>query len=115
MESSSNFIATENDSPKPATATNTRKTKAKTKTKAKSKKTKLAAVSSGDQTTTREGLNGPDPMLMKKQSTIWNSLMDRYFRLEIDGWDKLPAEPCLLIGVHSGGPLTMDAWTLVLA
>ena len=63
----------------------------------------------------REGLNGPDPTLMKKQSGIWNQLMDRYFRLEIDGFDKLPEEPCLLIGVHSGGPLTMDAWTVVMA
>jgi len=64
---------------------------------------------------TREGLTGPDPKLMKKQSGIWNQLMDRYFRLEIDGFDKLPEEPCLLIGVHSGGPLTMDAWTVVMA
>ncbi len=63
----------------------------------------------------REGLNGPDPKLMERQSGIWNTLMDRYFRLEIDGFDKLPDEPVLLIGVHSGGPLTMDAWTLVTA
>ena len=64
---------------------------------------------------TRESLNGPDPKLMEKQSGIWNQLMDRYFRLEIGGFDKLPEEPCLLIGVHSGGPLTMDAWTVVMA
>jgi 1-acyl-sn-glycerol-3-phosphate acyltransferase len=63
----------------------------------------------------REGLNGPDPKLMKKQGGIWNTIMNRYFRLEIDGWDSLPDEPCLLIGVHSGGPLTMDAWTVILA
>lgn len=65
--------------------------------------------------TPREGLNGPDPVLMKKQSGIWNLLMDYYFRLEIKGWEKLPKEPALLIGVHSGGPLTMDAWTVALA
>ena len=63
----------------------------------------------------KEGLNGPDPSLMKRQSGIWNTLMDRYFRLDIDGFDKLPDEPCLLIGVHSGGPLTMDAWTVIMA
>ncbi len=63
----------------------------------------------------REGLDGPDPALMKAQAPIWNVLMDRYFRLEIDGWDHLPNEPSLLIGVHSGGPLTMDAWTVALA
>jgi 1-acyl-sn-glycerol-3-phosphate acyltransferase len=63
----------------------------------------------------REGLNGPDPALMKAQSGVWNLLMNYYFRLEIDGWDKLPNRPVLLIGVHSGGPLTMDAWTVALA
>ncbi|HEX5277868.1 MAG TPA: lysophospholipid acyltransferase family protein, partial [Fluviicoccus sp.] len=59
-----------------------------------------------------EGLNGPDPRLMKTQRSFVDFLLDRYFRLELDGWDKLPAEPALLIGVHSGGPLTMDAWTI---
>ncbi len=63
----------------------------------------------------RQGLNGPDPQLMQKQSGIWNALMDRYFRLEFDGFENLSDEPCLLIGVHSGGPLTMDAWTVIMA
>ena len=63
----------------------------------------------------REGLNGPNPELMKKQAGIWDTLMDRYFRLEIDGWERLPKEPVLLIGVHSGGSLTMDAWTVIMA
>lgn len=62
-----------------------------------------------------ECLNGPDAALMKKQSGFVNRLMDLYFRLEIDGWDKLPAQPALLIGAHSGGPLTMDAWTIAYA
>jgi 1-acyl-sn-glycerol-3-phosphate acyltransferase len=59
-----------------------------------------------------EGLNGPDPRLMQTQRGFTDFLLDRYFRLELDGWDNLPAEPALLIGVHSGGPLTMDAWTI---
>lgn len=59
-----------------------------------------------------EGLHGPDPTLMRRQSGFTDFLLDRYFRLEIDGWERLPAEPALLIGVHSGGPLTMDAWTV---
>jgi 1-acyl-sn-glycerol-3-phosphate acyltransferase len=63
----------------------------------------------------RQGLNGPDPKLMERQSGIWNFLMDRYFRLEMEGFESLPDEPCLLIGVHSGGPLTMDAWTVGMA
>jgi len=63
----------------------------------------------------REGLDGPDPALLKAQAPIWNVLMDRYFRLEIDGWEHIPDDPSLVIGVHSGGPLTMDAWTVALA
>jgi 1-acyl-sn-glycerol-3-phosphate acyltransferase len=63
----------------------------------------------------REGLDGPDPALLKAQAPIWNVLMDRYFRLEIDGWENIPDDPSLVIGVHSGGPLTMDAWTVALA
>lgn len=72
---------------------------------------KAAAEPSGSEL--REGLHGPDPAAMERQSGIWNSLMDHYFRLEVDGWEKIPDEPVLLIGVHSGGPLTMDAWTMV--
>jgi 1-acyl-sn-glycerol-3-phosphate acyltransferase len=52
---------------------------------------------------------------MRAQAPLWNTLMDYYFRLEIDGWDKIPDDPSLLIGIHSGGPLTMDAWTVALA
>jgi 1-acyl-sn-glycerol-3-phosphate acyltransferase len=47
------------------------------------------------------------------QNPIWNLLCDHYFRLEIDGWHRIPDETSLLIGIHSGGSLTMDAWTLV--
>ncbi len=61
----------------------------------------------------REGINGPDPRLMRAQAGLWNLLVDYYFRLEIEGWERLPARPTLLVGVHSGGALTMDAWTLV--
>lgn len=62
-----------------------------------------------------EGLHGPDPVLMKKQAGFVNRLMDFYFRLEISGWENLPQQPALLIGGHSGGPLTMDAWTIAYA
>lgn len=47
------------------------------------------------------------------QKPVWDLLCDHYFRLEIDGWHRLPDEPSLLIGIHGGGSLTMDAWTLV--
>jgi 1-acyl-sn-glycerol-3-phosphate acyltransferase len=54
----------------------------------------------------------PDPRLMRLQMPFWNLVMDHYFRMEIEGWHRLPDEPALLIGVHSGGSLTMDAWTI---
>jgi 1-acyl-sn-glycerol-3-phosphate acyltransferase len=57
-------------------------------------------------------VEGPNPTLMRLQMPVWNFLMDHYFRMEMDGWHRLPAGPSLLVGVHSGGSLTMDAWTL---
>jgi len=56
----------------------------------------------------------PNETFMKYvQNPVWNFLCDHYFRLEINGWHRIPDEPSLLIGIHSGGSLTMDAWTLV--
>jgi 1-acyl-sn-glycerol-3-phosphate acyltransferase len=58
--------------------------------------------------------DGPNPTFLRVfQRPVWDFLSDYYFRLEIDGWDRLPDEPSLLVGIHSGGSLTMDAWTLV--
>ena len=57
-------------------------------------------------------VDGPNHRFMQLQAPLWNLLEDAYFRLEMSGWERLPAEPSLLIGVHSGGSLTMDAWTL---
>jgi len=59
-------------------------------------------------------VEGPDQRFMHAQKHAWNALCDHYFRVEIDGWHRLPDEPSLLIGNHSGGSLTMDAWTFVL-
>jgi 1-acyl-sn-glycerol-3-phosphate acyltransferase len=57
---------------------------------------------------------GPNETLMRLfQKPVWDFLCDHYFRLEMDGWHRIPDEPSLLIGIHSGGALTMDAWTLV--
>jgi 1-acyl-sn-glycerol-3-phosphate acyltransferase len=70
----------------------------------------LVAGRAGDS----EPLRGPNQTFMRYvQNPIWNFLCDHYFRLEIDGWHRIPDEPSLLIGIHSGGALTMDAWTLV--
>lgn len=58
--------------------------------------------------------DGPSQAFMETfQSPVMNFLNDHYFRLEIDGWHRIPDDPSLLIGIHSGGSLTMDAWTLV--
>ncbi len=59
-------------------------------------------------------VNTPNPTFMRYvQSPVWDFLCDHYFRLEIEGWHRIPDATSLVIGVHSGGALTMDAWTLV--
>jgi 1-acyl-sn-glycerol-3-phosphate acyltransferase len=60
-----------------------------------------------------DSLSGPDRRLWKVQKPFWSLVNDHYFRLDTDGWHRLPEAPALLIGVHSGGALTMDAWTFV--
>jgi 1-acyl-sn-glycerol-3-phosphate acyltransferase len=62
---------------------------------------------------TESALWGPDERLMALQGPVWKLLADRYFRVETGGWDLLPDEPTLLVGNHSGGSLTIDAWTFV--
>jgi 1-acyl-sn-glycerol-3-phosphate acyltransferase len=57
-------------------------------------------------------LKGPDWGFMEAQKYFWNPLMDYWFRMELEGWDKLPPPPALLIGIHSGAPLPWDAWTV---
>ena len=64
-------------------------------------------------TATEHALEGPNQTLLRAQRPAWDALCKYYFRLETSGWDRLPEETSLLIGVHSGGALTMDAWTLV--
>jgi 1-acyl-sn-glycerol-3-phosphate acyltransferase len=57
-------------------------------------------------------LDGPDWGFIERQKYFWNPLMDYYFRMEIEGWERLPAPPALLIGIHSGAPFVWDAWTI---
>jgi 1-acyl-sn-glycerol-3-phosphate acyltransferase len=49
---------------------------------------------------------------MERQKYFWNLLMDYWFRMEVEGWERLPDPPALLIGIHSGAPLVWDAWTV---
>ena len=62
---------------------------------------------------TEHALEGPNQRLMRAQKPLWDGLCKYYFRLETSGWERLPEETSLLIGNHSGGSLTMDAWTFV--
>src|SRR6186997_580881 len=62
---------------------------------------------------TEHALDGPYQTLMRAQKPVWDALCKYYFRLETSGWERLPEETSLLIGNHSGGSLTMDAWTFV--
>ena len=55
----------------------------------------------------------PNELVMKLQQPLVDLLEKYYFRVEVEGWEKVPDETCLVIGVHSGGALTMDAWSLV--
>jgi 1-acyl-sn-glycerol-3-phosphate acyltransferase len=57
-------------------------------------------------------LDGPDWSFVERQKYLWNPLMDYWFRMEIDGWEKLPDPPALLVGIHSGAPFVWDAWTV---
>jgi len=64
-------------------------------------------------TATEHALDGPNQGLLRAQRPVWSVLCNHYFRLETSGWERLPQETSLLIGNHSGGALTMDAWTFV--
>jgi 1-acyl-sn-glycerol-3-phosphate acyltransferase len=55
----------------------------------------------------------PNETLLKLQQPVVDLLDTYYFRVEVDGWERVPDRTCLVIGVHSGGVLTMDAWTFV--
>src|SRR5437588_6755239 len=57
-------------------------------------------------------LEAQDLRLMEIQKFFWNPLMDYWFRMEVEGWEHLPAPPVLLVGIHSGAPFVWDAWTV---
>jgi 1-acyl-sn-glycerol-3-phosphate acyltransferase len=51
-----------------------------------------------------------DEGFINAQQPLWNLLLDYYFRHEVRGWDRLPDSPCLLVGIHAGGILPIDAY-----
>lgn len=56
-----------------------------------------------------------DKETMARQMIVWNFLLDYYFRAETDGWQRLPDTAAMLVGIHSGTWLTMDAWSFCAA
>lgn len=58
-------------------------------------------------------VDGPSPTLMRAIGPFWAAASDRYFRAEFEGWERLPDAPCLLVSVHAGAALTIDAWVFV--
>src|SRR3954462_12647165 len=57
-------------------------------------------------------LDAQDYGFMARQKYFWNPLIDYWFRMEMEGWERLPEPPALLIGIHSGAPFVWDAWTV---
>jgi 1-acyl-sn-glycerol-3-phosphate acyltransferase len=57
-------------------------------------------------------LSGQDETTLQRQKFFWNVLVDYWFRMEMDGWENIPAPPALLVGIHSGAPFVWDAWTV---
>src|SRR6059058_353680 len=57
-------------------------------------------------------LEAQDMAFMERQKYFWNPLIDYWFRMEMEGWERLPEPPALLIGIHSGAPFVWDAWTV---
>jgi 1-acyl-sn-glycerol-3-phosphate acyltransferase len=52
----------------------------------------------------------PDAGFIRLQQPLWNLAVDYYFRLEVRGWNRLPEAPALIVGVHAGGLLPIDAY-----
>jgi 1-acyl-sn-glycerol-3-phosphate acyltransferase len=57
-------------------------------------------------------LDSQDLGFLENQKYFWNPIMDYWFRLEVEGWERLPPPPALLVGIHSGAPFVWDAWTV---
>ena len=72
----------------------------------------MASASLISDRASKYSLDGPDWDFFERQKYFWNPLMDYWFRMEMEGWEKLPDPPALLIGIHSGAPLVWDAWTV---
>lgn len=51
-----------------------------------------------------------DPKFVRAQRHVWNLFQDHYFRMDTEGWHRLPDPPALIVGVHAAGIFPVDAW-----
>lgn len=58
-------------------------------------------------------VDGVDQKLISRARPLFEMMRKAYFRVDSDGWERLPEPPALLVGVHAGVTLTMDAWFFV--
>src|SRR3954453_22307721 len=58
------------------------------------------------------GLDERDDKFIGLLKYFWNPAIDYWFRMTIEGWERIPPPPALLIGIHSGAPFVWDAWTV---
>ena len=56
---------------------------------------------------------GQDADFLARSEAFWEFLLNRYFRVTTTGWEHVPDGACLIVGVHAGTWLTMDAWMLM--
>jgi hypothetical protein len=61
------------------------------------------------QRATGQAVAGRRAGLLGAQKPLWDVWSDHCFRVEVEGWQRLPGGPSLLVE----GALTMDAWTFV--
>jgi len=55
-------------------------------------------------------LESVDPGFVRAQRHVWNLFQDHYFRMDTEGWHRLPDPPALIVGVHAAGIFPVDAW-----
>ena len=55
-------------------------------------------------------LESVDPAFVRAQRHVWNLFQDHYFRMDTEGWHRLPDPPALIVGVHAAGIFPVDAW-----
>jgi 1-acyl-sn-glycerol-3-phosphate acyltransferase len=63
------------------------------------------------QSRAREGsLDAIDTDFARAQRFLWDFVQDHYFRMETEGWHRLPDPPTLIVGIHAAGIFPVEAW-----